>query len=154
MGTKRYNARVDSADAVEAALEASKKYGANSKEAMILWDIVEEMDSSDNSAAYTGGISEEECLLGLDDPACQKYYSKLSTLNTILEENKYRMDNVKTLVSELQNIKLAAPKAARSSSEAEAAPIDTPAMQEALKEAKRLQLNLDYPLRKQSSLGK
>ena len=36
------------ADAIEAALEASKKYGPTSKEARVLWDIVEEMDASDN----------------------------------------------------------------------------------------------------------
>lgn len=42
------NARVDSSDAVKAALEASKKYGATSKEARVAWDIVEEMDASDN----------------------------------------------------------------------------------------------------------
>lgn len=41
--------RVDSSEAIQAALEASKKYGASSPEARVLWDIVEEMDSSDNS---------------------------------------------------------------------------------------------------------
>jgi len=35
-------------DAIEAALEASKKYGPTSQEARVLWDIVEEMDASDN----------------------------------------------------------------------------------------------------------
>lgn len=37
---------VQSADAVKAALEASKKYGATSVEARTAWDIVEEMDAS------------------------------------------------------------------------------------------------------------
>lgn len=37
-----------SANAIEAALAASKKYGPTSKEAAVLWDIVEEMDASDN----------------------------------------------------------------------------------------------------------
>lgn len=41
--------RVDSSEAIQAALEASKKYGAASPEARVLWDIVEEMDSADNS---------------------------------------------------------------------------------------------------------
>lgn len=36
------------ADAIEAALAASKEHGATSKEARVLWDIVEEMDSADN----------------------------------------------------------------------------------------------------------
>ena len=37
-----------SAAAVEKALAASKEFGATSKEAALLWDIVEEMDASDN----------------------------------------------------------------------------------------------------------
>lgn len=35
-------------EAIQAAMDASKKYGAASKEARVLWDIVEEMDASDN----------------------------------------------------------------------------------------------------------
>lgn len=42
------SSRVDSSEAVKAALEASKKYGATSPEARVAWDIVEEMDSRDN----------------------------------------------------------------------------------------------------------
>mmetsp|Transcript_40426 Transcript_40426/g.121806 ORF Transcript_40426/g.121806 Transcript_40426/m.121806 type:complete len:153 (-) Transcript_40426:1272-1730(-) len=45
------NARVDSADAVNAAMEASEKFGKTSPEARSAWDIVEEMDASDNSEA-------------------------------------------------------------------------------------------------------
>jgi len=33
---------------IEAALAASKEFGATSNEARVLWDIVEEMDASDN----------------------------------------------------------------------------------------------------------
>jgi hypothetical protein len=40
--------RVDSSEAIKAALDASKKYGASSPEARVLWDIVEEMDAADN----------------------------------------------------------------------------------------------------------
>lgn len=43
-----FNQRVDSSDAVKAAMEASEKYGATSPEAAAAWDIVEEMDASDN----------------------------------------------------------------------------------------------------------
>lgn len=43
-----FNQRVDSSDAVKAAMEATEKYGATSKEAAAAWDIVEEMDASDN----------------------------------------------------------------------------------------------------------
>jgi len=40
--------RPDTSSAVQAALEASEKYGATSPEARVAWDTVEEMDSSDN----------------------------------------------------------------------------------------------------------
>lgn len=46
--TALFNSRVDSSAAVEAALAATKEFGATSPEARVLWDIVEEMDSSDN----------------------------------------------------------------------------------------------------------
>ena len=41
-------ARPDSSAAIQEALEASKKFGATSPEARVAWEIVEEMDSSDN----------------------------------------------------------------------------------------------------------
>ncbi len=37
-----------SATAIEAALEASKTHGPTSKEARLLWEVVEEMNASDN----------------------------------------------------------------------------------------------------------
>jgi hypothetical protein len=46
--TTALSARTDSSKAIQDALEASKKYGATSPEARVLWDIVEEMDASDN----------------------------------------------------------------------------------------------------------
>jgi CP12 domain len=36
------------AKAVKAALEASKKYGSTSPEARVAWDVVEEINASDN----------------------------------------------------------------------------------------------------------
>jgi len=47
--TTALSERLDSSDAIQAALDASKKYGAASPEARVLWDIVEEMDSADNT---------------------------------------------------------------------------------------------------------
>ena len=41
-------ARADATSAIQEALEASKKYGATSPEARVAWDIVEEIDASDN----------------------------------------------------------------------------------------------------------
>ena len=41
-------ARPDASAAIQEALEASKKFGPTSKEARVAWDIVEELDASDN----------------------------------------------------------------------------------------------------------
>lgn len=41
-------ARPDASAAIQEALEASKKFGATSPEARVAWDIVEELDASDN----------------------------------------------------------------------------------------------------------
>ena len=40
----------DSSEAVKNALEASKKFGATSKEARVAWEIVEEIDASNSHA--------------------------------------------------------------------------------------------------------
>merc|ERR1712008_656148 len=45
---------------IEAALAASKEHGPTSKEARVLWDIVEEMDASDNSAAFKAATVDPE----------------------------------------------------------------------------------------------
>lgn len=46
--------RPDSSGAVQEALEASRKFGSTSSEARIAWEVVEELDASDNSIAYKG----------------------------------------------------------------------------------------------------
>lgn len=43
-----YNEKVDSSEAVKEAMAATKKFGATSPEAAAAWDVVEEMDASDN----------------------------------------------------------------------------------------------------------
>jgi len=46
--------RPDSSGAVHEALEASRKFGPTSSEGRIAWEVVEELDASDNSIAYKG----------------------------------------------------------------------------------------------------
>lgn len=41
-------ARRDSSKEIEEALRISKEFGPSSKEARVAWDIVEEIDASDN----------------------------------------------------------------------------------------------------------
>ena len=44
--------RPDATTAISDALRISEEFGATSNEARVAWDIVEEIDSSDNSAAW------------------------------------------------------------------------------------------------------
>lgn len=86
-----------SSDAIEAALEASKKFGPTSQEARVLWDIVEEMDASDNSVAYKPAVVDEE------------YEGKVKALSQMLTKTKDELELVKQLADELKGVKLATP---------------------------------------------
>ena len=58
--------RADSSEAISAALEASKKFGATSKEAKLAWEIVEDIDASDDRCVYILSPS-LQLILVLDD---------------------------------------------------------------------------------------
>jgi len=107
--------RIDSADAVNAALETSKKYGATSKEARLAWEEVEEMDSSDNSVAYSGGVTDDECDTDAANEKCKEYEEKKQSLAELLQENKEKLNAMKTLVQEVQSMKLPMPATSSSS---------------------------------------
>lgn len=125
-----FNARVDSAAAVKKAMEATEKFGKDSKEARLAWEDVEEMDSSDNSAAYEKPL-DEECSTADEAEACQDYEEKMAALSQILSEQKEKISTVKSLVGELKAIKLSPPEPSNKGS----AP-DSDAVQNALKAAK------------------
>lgn len=84
-------------EAIQAAMDASKKYGPASKEARVLWDIVEEMDASDNSAAYQAPVEDSE------------YEAKVKALSQMLTKTKDELDQVKQMAAELQGVKVAKP---------------------------------------------
>jgi len=86
-----------SAEAIEAALAASKEHGSTSQEARVLWDIVEEMDASDNSAAYKPAVEDAE------------YEAKVKSLSQMLTKTKDELDKVKDLADSLKGVKLASP---------------------------------------------
>jgi hypothetical protein len=108
--------RPDTTQYVAAALDASKTFGATSKEAQIAWETVEEMASSDNSSAYTGGTSSE-------------YSQKVAELTRMIDSgNAPKLDAIKNLASEIAAIKLANPD--------RIAGADSPLLREALAIAK------------------
>jgi len=88
-------ARADSSDLVAEALAASKKYGASSPEARLAWEAVEEVDSSDNSAASQGKVAD--------------YQSKLQELAAKLKEQQPAMAVLSEMADEIKAIKLSAP---------------------------------------------
>eukprot|EP00565_Helicotheca_tamesis_P008586 CAMPEP_0185728804 /NCGR_PEP_ID=MMETSP1171-20130828/4199_1 /TAXON_ID=374046 /ORGANISM="Helicotheca tamensis, Strain CCMP826" /LENGTH=203 /DNA_ID=CAMNT_0028397549 /DNA_START=50 /DNA_END=661 /DNA_ORIENTATION=+ len=114
--TALQNSRVDSSEAVKAALDATKKYGATSPEARVAWDIVEEMDASDNSVASQGYKSDKNT----DE--------KIAALSALLEAQKANVDKIASLASEIKAVKVAQPAAAKGE--------DSPALQAALKDAR------------------
>jgi hypothetical protein len=65
--------------------------------------------SPHDSNAYTGGVTDEECLLS-EIEACQDYNKKLVELSELIEEVEPKMDAVKGLASEIKAIKIANPE--------------------------------------------
>lgn len=94
--TTQLSARADSSDLIKQALEASKTYGPSSPEARLAWEAVEEVDSSDNSAATKGTVSD--------------YSSKLKELAGKIKEQAPAMSVFNAMADDLKAVKLAAPK--------------------------------------------
>jgi len=120
--------KADASAAIKEALAASEEFGAASPQARVAWEIVEEIDSADNSAAFKGGVSEQECETTETDNECEEYEDKLGALAALLEENKGQIEKVKNLSLELKAIKMVDPASLSS--------VDTSTMRMALDEAK------------------
>mmetsp|Transcript_15443 Transcript_15443/g.31900 ORF Transcript_15443/g.31900 Transcript_15443/m.31900 type:complete len:224 (-) Transcript_15443:750-1421(-) len=125
-----FSERVDSSSTIQAALEATKKFGATSPEARVLWDAVEEMDGADNSVAYQGGL-DTECEIeddGAMSAACEEYDAKMQELSELMGEYEDKLERLKTVTSDLSDIKMKAAKVPAKSG-------DSPALRAAIKEA-------------------
>eukprot|EP00339_Tiarina_fusa_P015580 CAMPEP_0117006840 /NCGR_PEP_ID=MMETSP0472-20121206/6934_1 /TAXON_ID=693140 ORGANISM="Tiarina fusus, Strain LIS" /NCGR_SAMPLE_ID=MMETSP0472 /ASSEMBLY_ACC=CAM_ASM_000603 /LENGTH=217 /DNA_ID=CAMNT_0004708439 /DNA_START=89 /DNA_END=742 /DNA_ORIENTATION=+ len=123
--------RVDSSDLVAEALEISKKFGATSKEARLAWEAVEEIDSSDNSAATKGSLA-EECEITEEEinAACVEYESKMEELNSMLKAQQPAIAALQDMAAQVQKVKLAVPASKPAPQSA--------ALTEALADAKRI----------------
>lgn len=117
--------RGNSSDAIQEAIEASRKFGPTSQQARVAWDIVEEINASDNSAAYTS--SEHDALA---DPSINKQkYDQFLKLQKLAEEQKEHIKSVKHVTTQIRAIKLAPPTS-------RSMPKHNPILEQALKEAK------------------
>ena len=92
MGPRRQS-RVDTSELIEEALAASKKYGASSPEARLAWQVVEEIDGSDNNKARVQGLAirlkqQQPAMAALNNMAAEIEAIKLSALKaTPAQEN-------------------------------------------------------------------
>jgi len=127
-------------EAIDEATRLSKLHGAGSKEARVAWDIVEEINASDNSASYTGGISEDDCFIGDIDinteapEECDDYVSGVNAIAESLKNQETKFDNARMIAESVQPIKLSdvTPEAPKDS------PAQIASMVEALDNARRI----------------
>eukprot|EP00555_Chaetoceros_dichaeta_P011376 CAMPEP_0198259654 /NCGR_PEP_ID=MMETSP1447-20131203/8785_1 /TAXON_ID=420782 /ORGANISM="Chaetoceros dichaeta, Strain CCMP1751" /LENGTH=234 /DNA_ID=CAMNT_0043947091 /DNA_START=54 /DNA_END=758 /DNA_ORIENTATION=- len=100
-------------EAIQDAMRLSKEKGATSKEARVAWDIVEELNASDNSAAFAGNIGDDDCLLG-DDWAqpdeCNDYVAGVAAIaasqDTRLELNTIIAASEKSIAESVKPVSL------------------------------------------------
>lgn len=122
--------RPDSSTLVEKALAASKEFGPASVEARLAWEDVEEMDSSDNSAAMSGGLDEECEVEGPPSAQCLDYGDKLDQLTDLVKEHAPTVNKIHELATEMQKVKISTPEVAKSTT------VESTAFKAALAEAK------------------
>jgi cysteinyl-tRNA synthetase len=113
---------------MEAAMAASKQYGATSPEAQAAWEVVDELQfGADNSEAMRGGF-DQECAVDDIDGACQDYEAKMQELKTLLGSYKSQFAQLQTLSQDLSSLKMGVNTAV-------AKQLDTPEQTAALKQA-------------------
>lgn len=110
-----------SANAVQAALEASKKFGPTSPEARVAWDEVEEL-----SAARSHANDDVE-IKTVKSAELKAYLEEFSAS----EEIKTKLATMKALAEEIQAIKMKNPSSGKEK------PVSSIAVQNALKKAKQ-----------------
>jgi len=105
---------VEHEGAIEEAMRLSKEYGATSQEARVAWDIVEELNASDNSAATRGVLSEQDCLIGddvLPTEDCNDYVAGIDAIvaaqDTLLDADQITSAAEKSLAESVKPVPLA-----------------------------------------------
>jgi hypothetical protein len=99
--------RPDASEAIAEAMKLSEELGATSNEARVAWDIVEEIDSSDNSPAFIGSN-----VIGVD-ALSEDYYGKIRSLHYLMEDTNWSMQQMKRLIKEIKMLDLEDPSLAR-----------------------------------------
>jgi len=138
---------LSSEEAIQDAMRLSKEKGATSSEARVAWDIVEEIDASDNSAAFKGGINDDDCFIGEDDTPpeeCVDYAAGVeavvkSAYDALETTDTTKADSEKSIAEGVRPISLSS--SSSSSGSADSAEVNT-ALLAALENAKKLTAEL------------
>jgi len=97
--------RVDSSTLIDEAMKLTKKFGATSAEARLAWEAVEEIDSSDNSAATMGNLNEEcEVEVEVVSQDCVEYGEALDEVQDLIAST----EQVGVSTSGVEPVKLSA----------------------------------------------
>ncbi|CAB9511233.1 expressed unknown protein [Seminavis robusta] len=106
--------RPDASKAVKEALEITESFGINSNEAKVAWDIVEEIDASDNSEATKGSLDAECPVQEEVSLECMDYGTFMDQMKVVrdLTSEKNHKANQNGMASVLKNVKLATPQGA------------------------------------------
>ena len=104
--------RPDATTAISDALRISEEFGATSNEARVAWDIVEEIDSSDNSAAwgnaaFGSGGSDSTVTLNND------YFDHIRSLSYLIKDTSSKVSQMKQLVSQIKDMEITDPLLSR-----------------------------------------
>jgi len=123
-----------SEDAVEFALktaeDASAKFGKDSGAARAMWDAYEEVASSKESSSSTGSGLDEQCEAG-DAAACLEYDAQMAELAKSIAKGRKTTGAVKSGLSAVKDISLAAFAGAKSGAGGAASPAYAAAKAEA-----------------------
>mmetsp|Transcript_25251 Transcript_25251/g.53361 ORF Transcript_25251/g.53361 Transcript_25251/m.53361 type:complete len:310 (-) Transcript_25251:64-993(-) len=106
----RESSRPDATDAIKDALRMTEQHGPTSTEAAIAWDIVEEIDSADNTPAIYGTPS---TLPSAAIDASQDYYDHISYLSYLLRDAMWEFVQIKQLVKKIKDLELEDPNLAK-----------------------------------------
>mmetsp|Transcript_21525 Transcript_21525/g.24529 ORF Transcript_21525/g.24529 Transcript_21525/m.24529 type:complete len:223 (-) Transcript_21525:166-834(-) len=100
-------ARPDTSELIQKALEASKEFGASSSEARLAWETVEEMDASKRTSNVSAGVNAESCEVE-DEPSqeCLDYGEKMELLAKLIAKAGPTVSRAKDLALDLKKIKL------------------------------------------------
>ena len=94
----------DASMAISEAQATEKSFGKGSPEAIIAWETVEEIASSDQPTVK-GGL-DEECS-AIDSAACEEYAAKMKELETLLSTQRAQLAKISGFKSQPNHSRIA-----------------------------------------------